>query len=181
MSLRLITYVSAVVKSSLPRPAHFFVTRPSYVFPDPLPVRSIGQAGYVNAGGATIQVRTFFEASRHRYGSPRILRDLDDAGERVSSKRVVRLMQEDGLKARVRKRYKHTTVSDHDQPIAENLLKQTFDAERPNQRWAGDTTEFVIGTSCKLYLAAILMVISLVTNVLAQLIVRKFEKQRRAA
>ena len=39
------------------------------------------------------QVRTFFEASRRRYGSPRILRDLDDAGERVSRKRVVRLMQ----------------------------------------------------------------------------------------
>ena len=75
---------------------------------------------------------------------------------RVSRKRLVRLMREDGLKARVRKRYKHTTVSDHDQPIADNLLKQTFDAERPNQRWVGDTTEFVIGTSGKLYLAAIL-------------------------
>lgn len=37
-----------------------FFTRPSYVFPDPIPFRSIGQAGYVNAGGATIQVRTFF-------------------------------------------------------------------------------------------------------------------------
>ena len=65
-------------------------------------------------------------------------------------------MQEEGLKARVRKRYKHTTVSDHDQPIADNLLKQTFTAAHPNQRWVGDTTEFVIGTSGKLYLAAIL-------------------------
>ena len=82
--------------------------------------------------------------------------DLIEQEVRVSRKRVVRLMQEDGLKARVRKRYKHTTVSDHDQPIADNLLKQTFDAARPNQRWVGDTTEFVIGTSGKLYLAAIL-------------------------
>ena len=65
-------------------------------------------------------------------------------------------MREDGLKARVRKRYKHTTVSDHDQPIADKLLKQTFDADRPNQRWVGDTMEFVIGTSGKLYLVAIL-------------------------
>jgi transposase InsO family protein len=64
---------------------------------------------------------------------------------RISRKRVVRLMQEEGLKARVRKRYKHTTLSDHDQPIADNRLKQTFDAARPNQRWVGDTTEFVIG------------------------------------
>ena len=103
-----------------------------------------------------VLVRASFEESRRNYGSPRVHEDLIEQEVRVSRKRVVRLMQEDGLKARVRKRYKHTTVSDHDQPIADNLLKQTFDAARPNQRWVGDTTEFVIGTSGKLYLAAIL-------------------------
>jgi putative transposase len=47
--------------------------------------------------------------------------DLREWQERVSRKRIIRLMQEDGLKARVRKRYKVTTDSDHDQPIAANL------------------------------------------------------------
>jgi transposase InsO family protein len=42
------------------------------------------------------------------------------------------------------------------QPIADNLLKQTFTAERPNQRWASDTTQCVIGESGKLYLAVVL-------------------------
>src|SRR5437773_5615098 len=65
-------------------------------------------------------------------------------------------MQEDGLKARLRKRYKVTTMSDHDQPVAANLLDRRFEADAPNQRWVGDTTEFVIGTSGKVYLAAIL-------------------------
>ena len=74
----------------------------------------------------------------------------------MSRKRVVRLMQEEGLKARVRKRYKHTTMSDHDQPVAANLLDRRFEAAAPNQRWVGDTTEFVIATSGKLYLAVIL-------------------------
>jgi branched-chain amino acid transport system permease protein len=37
-----------------------FFTRPTYVFPDPLPFRDIGRAGFVSLGGATIQVRTFF-------------------------------------------------------------------------------------------------------------------------
>src|SRR5919198_6755398 len=87
---------------------------------------------------------------------PRIQRDLLDHKERVSRKRVIRLMQEDGLKARVRKRFKCTTLSDHDQPVAANLLQREFTADAPNQRWAGDTTEFVIGESGKLYLAAIL-------------------------
>ena len=65
-------------------------------------------------------------------------------------------MQEEGLKARVRKRYTPTTMSDHDQPVAANLLDRRFEAAAPNQRWGGDTTEFVIATSGKLYLAVIL-------------------------
>jgi putative transposase len=104
-----------------------------------------------------VLVRASFAASKGRYGSPRIHRDLiEDHQERVSRKRVIRLMEEDGLKARVRKRFKCTTMSDHDQPVAANLLDRQFTAEAPNQRWVGDTTEFVIGESGKLYLAAIL-------------------------
>ena len=103
-----------------------------------------------------VHVRASFEASRKRYGSPRVWEDLVEDGIRVSRKRVVRLMQEEGLKARARKRYRSTTMSDHDQPVAANLLNREFTAAAPNQRWVGDTTEFVIGSSGKLYLAAIL-------------------------
>ena len=101
-------------------------------------------------------IHTSFVESRRNYGSPRVHDDLIDLQERVSRKRVVRLMQEAGLKARVRKRYKHTTMSEHDQPVAANLLDRQFKADAPNQRWVGDTTEFIIGTSSKLYLAVIL-------------------------
>jgi putative transposase len=103
-----------------------------------------------------VLVHASFEASKQRYGSPRVHRDLIEQRERVSRKRVIRLMQEEGLKARVRKRFKCTTMSDHDQPVAANLLDRQFTADAPNRRWVGDTTEFVIGESGKLYLAAIL-------------------------
>lgn len=103
-----------------------------------------------------MKIRASFDASKQRYGSPRIWEDLVEEKIRVSRKRVVRLMQEQGLQARARKRYKATTMSDHDQPVAANLLNREFTAGAPNQRWVGDTTEFVIGTSGKLYLAAIL-------------------------
>jgi len=103
-----------------------------------------------------VAVRAAFERSRQRYGSPRIHRDLGEQDLRVSRKRVVRLMQEEGLQARARKRFKVTTMSDHDQPVAANLLDRQFAAETVNQRWVGDTTEFAIGESRKLYLAAIL-------------------------
>lgn len=103
-----------------------------------------------------VLVRASFDASKQRYGSPRIHRDLIEWQEPVSRKRVIRLMQEEGLRARVRKRFKGTTMSDHDQPVAANLLNREFTADAPNQRWVGDTTEFVIGESGKLYLAVIL-------------------------
>ena len=105
-----------------------------------------------------VLVRVSFEASKHRYGSPRVHEDLIEQHEHVSRKRIVRLMHEDGLVARLRKRFKHTTMSDHDQPVAANLLDRRFEADAPNRRWVGDTTEFVIGPSGtgKLYLAVIL-------------------------
>lgn len=104
-----------------------------------------------------VLVRASFAASQHRYGSPRIHRDLrEDHDEHVSRKRVIRLMQEEGLNARRRKRFVGTTDSDHDLPVAANLLNREFTAEVPNQRWVGDTTEFKIGESGTLYLAAIL-------------------------
>jgi putative transposase len=101
-------------------------------------------------------IRTSHESSRRSYGSPRVHADLHAQGIAISRKRVARLMRQDGLRARVRKRFRVTTMSDHDQPIAANVLARQFAAEHPNQRWVGDTTEFVIGSTAKLYLAAIL-------------------------
>jgi transposase InsO family protein len=77
-------------------------------------------------------VHASFEASRKRYGSPRIWEDLVEDDIHVSRKRVVLLMQEQGLKARARKRFKSTTMSDHDQPVAANLLNREFTAPAPN-------------------------------------------------
>ena len=95
------------------------------------------------------------EGSRRTYGSPRVHADLIAENEQVGRKRVARLMRQAGLKARVRRRYKCTTMSEHDQPIAPNLLARRFEATFPNQRWVTDTTELLAGGG-KLYLAAVL-------------------------
>ena len=65
-------------------------------------------------------------------------------------------MQSEGLRARPRKRFKCTTNSEHDQPIAPNILERNFDAEAPNQRWVGDTTEMLTSSGGKFFLAAII-------------------------
>jgi putative transposase len=101
-------------------------------------------------------IKTSFEESRRTYGSPRVLEDLRESGEKVGRNRVIRLMQAEGLKARARRRFKSTTMSDHDQPIAANLLDRNFEADAPNQRWVGDTTEMRTADGGKFYLAAIL-------------------------
>ncbi|MGD0053437.1 MAG: IS3 family transposase, partial [Vulcanimicrobiaceae bacterium] len=75
--------------------------------------------------------------------------------ERVSRKRIIRLMQQQGLKARVRRRYRCTTMSEHDQPVAPNLLARRFEADAPNERWVGDTTELRVGDSGRIFLAAV--------------------------
>jgi putative transposase len=103
-----------------------------------------------------VLVREAHEESRKTYGSPRVQAELAAThGVYVSRKRVIRLMQRQGLKARVRKRFKCTTNSDHDQPVAANLLDRNFEADRPNQKWVGDTTELVTENG-KLFLAVIL-------------------------
>jgi putative transposase len=93
-----------------------------------------------------------FDESRKTYGSPRVHKDL--ATEHVGRNRVIRLMQAGGLVARVKRRYRSTTMSEHDQPIAPNVLNREFEADAPNQRWVGDTTE-LLTPSGKFFLAAI--------------------------
>ena len=103
-----------------------------------------------------VLIHASFDASRKTYGSPRVLEDLREAGERVGRNRIIRLMQEQGLRARVRKRFKCTTMSDHDQPVAANVLDRQFEAAAPNQRWVGDTTEMLTVGGGKFFLAAII-------------------------
>jgi len=102
-----------------------------------------------------VMIRAAHEKSRRTYGSPRVHAELRAQGVAVSRKHIARLMRLEGLRARVRKRYRCTTMSDHDQPVAANLLHRRFEAERPNQRWVGDVTELVTGDG-KLFLAVIL-------------------------
>ncbi len=122
-----------------------------YAFVDrPPPPRAVDDAK------VAVLVREAHEKSRRTYGSPRVQAELADVhGVFVSRKRIIRLMQQQGLKARVRKRFKCTTNSNHDQPVAANLLDRDFEAARPNQKWVGDTTELVTGNG-KLFLAVIL-------------------------
>lgn len=85
------------------------------------------------------EIRIIHQASRGLYGSPRIHAALEQAGIQVSRKRVARLMREAGIHSQrhVRRRIR-TTDSDHQRPVAPNLLDRDFAADAPNQKWVGD-------------------------------------------
>jgi putative transposase len=102
-----------------------------------------------------VLIREAHTRSRRRYGSPRVLGDLQAQGISVGRKRVIRLMRSEGLRGLSRRRYHCTTKSDHTYPIAANILNRQFKADAPNKRWVGDTTELTTASG-KLYLAAII-------------------------
>ena len=85
----------------------------------------------------------------------RVHAELKAAGERVGRKRVARLMREKRLVARMRRRFRTTTDSKHDFPIAPNVLERDFTASAPDRAWVTDIT-FLWTAQGWLYLAAIL-------------------------
>ncbi len=103
----------------------------------------------------TERICSLFRASGETYGSPRLWDDLRQEGERVSRKRVARLMRLAGLKATLPKRFVVTTDSGHAFPVAENILSREFACQTPNAKWSADIT-YIQTRQGWLYLAVIL-------------------------
>ena len=81
-------------------------------------------------------VRSAFALSNATYGSPRMTRELQDAGLVVGRRRTARLMRDNGLRARQKRRFKRTTDSHHAWPVAPNLLDQDFTSTGPERSGA---------------------------------------------
>ena len=101
------------------------------------------------------QIKTAHEDSKETYGSPRIYFELKAAGIPCSQKRIARLMRLHHISAIRPKRFVVTTDSDHEMPIAENLLARIFEAESPDTRWSADIT-YIWTRQGWLYLAVVL-------------------------
>ncbi|VUD69446.1 hypothetical protein TDB9533_04816 [Thalassocella blandensis] len=81
-----------------------------------------------------------FYQFKKRYGAPRLVDELNDAGIACSLNHVAKLMSEEGLKARNGKNFKYSPSGVATNNIAENLLNRNFKAEKPNQKWVSDIT-----------------------------------------
>lgn len=101
------------------------------------------------------QVEEIHRRSRGTYGRPRIFAELKERGERVSAKRVARLMKESGLRGVCRRRRVVTTQREIQSRTAPDLVERRFCAEGPNQLWVADITH-IPTQSGFLYLAVVL-------------------------
>ena len=85
-------------------------------------------------------LKVLFEKSRGVYGTRRLKRLLANEGLIVSRRRIGRLLNQAGLYCQTKRRFKVTTDSKHNQPIAPNLLARQFTVSQPDQCYVGDIT-----------------------------------------
>jgi transposase InsO family protein len=103
--------------------------------------REIARRRHLSDEALLAHIRAAYAENRGAYGWPRIWRQLRAQGIRVGKQRVQRLMQQHGIRARGKRRFRVTTTdSGHNLPIAPNLLNRNFTPAAPNQTWAGDIT-----------------------------------------
>jgi len=100
-------------------------------------------------------IQAIHQELKGAYGSPRMVIELRGRGFPASKERVERLMRENGIRARHKRRFKATTDSKHSLPVAPNLLARDFTPEAPNQVWTADLT-YIWTNEGWLYLAVVL-------------------------
>ena len=101
------------------------------------------------------RIRQVFLSHREVYGSPRVHAELKEQGVHCARKRIARLMREQGITPKRKRCRVATTNSQHENPVAPNLLQQDFTATEPNAKWVTDIT-YLPTAQGWLYLAVVL-------------------------
>ena len=88
----------------------------------------------------TKEIYRIYHSSKCRYGSPRITKELNVEGTKVSQPLVAKLMRKENMRSIIRKKYKVTTNSHHKYPVVENKLQRAFTVNQQNDVWVSDIT-----------------------------------------
>ena len=100
-------------------------------------------------------IEQIWENSHHLYGYRRIHAELRSQGLYCNRKRILRLMHQNNIAAKTKKKFKKTTNSNHSNYISPNLLEQNFRVTSPNEAWVADIT-YISTYEGWLYLAVVL-------------------------
>jgi transposase InsO family protein len=100
------------------------------------------------------EIRVIHADFAQRYGSPRIHKELFSRGVSCSVNTVAKIMHDNDIHAKTKRKFRHTTDSNHSRPVAENLLDRQFNPSKPNEVWLADIT-YIWTREGWLYLAAV--------------------------
>jgi putative transposase len=101
-----------------------------------------------------VAIKAVHAEAKARYGSPRVHRELVARGQACCVNTVSRLMREHGIAAKTKRKFRCTTDSNHDRPVAENVVNRQFDPAAADRVWTADITYVATGGGW-LYLAAV--------------------------
>jgi transposase InsO family protein len=101
-----------------------------------------------------VEIRSIHAEVKERYGSPRIHAQLQARGQDCCVNTVAKLMRVNGIVAKTARKFRCTTDSNHDRPVADNLLQRQFSPSQANEAWVSDITYIPTGEGW-LYLAAV--------------------------
>lgn len=88
----------------------------------------------------TAAIKVIHEKKRRTCGCRKMTKEIQRSGKRINHKRIERLMKAEGIRSKLAKKFKATTNSRHNLPVAENLLNRDFSATKPNQKMVSDLT-----------------------------------------
>jgi putative transposase len=118
--------------------------------------REIAQRRHLSDEALLVHIGAVYAENRGAYGWPRIWRQLRLQGIRVGKQRIQQIMQKHGIHARGKRRFRVTTTdSNHQLPIAANILNRNFTVAAPNQAWVGDFT-YIASKEGWLFLAVVI-------------------------
>ena len=110
----------------------------------------------VESGQLKTAIGVIYKASKKRYGSIKVTKELTKLGWSTSRARVARMMRSEGFRSIINKKYRCTTTdSNHSLAVAENHLNRDFSASRPGQKWVSDITYIPTNQGC-MYLTIVL-------------------------
>ncbi len=101
-----------------------------------------------------VEIRAIHAEFKARYGSPRVHAELAARGQGCCVNTVAKLMRDNDIRAKTARKFRRTTDSNHDLPVADNLLDRQFDPGAANEAWVADIT-YVPTREGWLYLAAV--------------------------
>ncbi len=119
------------------------------------PHDGVSGSGRVGDMALLTHIKAIHAEFRGAYGCPRIWRELRKRNINVGRERVRKMMKDNEIRARSKRKYKATTNSNHGLPVCDNLLDRNFKQTQPNQVWTGDIT-YIATQEGWLYLAVVI-------------------------